>query len=197
MRVMQTSLPIAVLATSLMLVVIAVMDGKYLSAFAWILGCLAIQVCLLGISRPWDDDAWLFKVLAMVTTICAIFAAFSGSAATDSRRQAAQLELRSFYLNVMGGMYGQVSPVANKMAEVGVRRCAVQGYLDLADLAHELHKAQHLGPGSSLALGTYEQLAGADKPPPSCIASFVEFNRVAPDVAKVFLHRYPEVLTYK
>jgi len=187
----------AVLAASLMLVVVAVLDGKYLSAFAWILGCLAVQVCLLGISRPWDDDAWLFKVLAMATTICATLAAFSGSAATDSRRQAAQLDLRSFYLNVAEGIYGQVSPVAHKVAEVGMLRCTVQGYLDLAELAHELHKAQHLGPGSSLALGTYEQWAGADKPPLSCIASFVEFNRAAPDVAKVFLHRYPEILTDK
>lgn len=197
MHVVKMGIVLVVLAQSLNLAIVAIMGGNWFSALAWILGCLAVLVCLLGISCPWDEDSYLFKGLAAATTMFAILAAISGSAATDSRRQAAQLDLMGFYIDVSGGIYGPVSSGAHKLADEGMRLCAAQRYVDIGNLANELQKAQHLGPGSSLAFGTYEQLTRADKPPLSCVASFVAFNRIAPNVAKIFLHRHPEVLIYK
>lgn len=197
MRAIQVGSALAVLAASLFLTIVAIIDGRYLSGAAWMIGCLAIEACIFDVSRPWKDDRWLFGGLAGGAALLTVFSALFSSAATDSRRQDAQLDLMAFYIDVQGGIYEQANPAARRLAERGMALCAVQRYVDLADLANELHKAQHLGPTPSLILGSYEQMVGEDRPVASCIGSFIELNRIAPDLAKVFLRKHPEVLTYK
>ncbi|MCP2517387.1 hypothetical protein M5J07_20780 [Achromobacter mucicolens] len=196
MRGLQLGAAVAVLTASLILVVASISSGRYLGAVGWLLGCLAIEACIFGISNPWGDDSWLFKLLATSAAAAGILSALTGSHATDSRRQSAQLDLMGFYIELVGGIYEGVTPAARRVAERGVVLCAVQRYVDISDLANELYKAQHLGPTSSLILGSYEQFAREDPPVANCVGSFVELNRIAPDLAKIFLRRHPEVLNY-
>lgn len=197
MRALQLWTAILVLVASVSLTIIALFSERYLSAAAWIFGCLAIEVCIFDMSRPWGEEPWLFNGLAGGAAMLGIFSALFGSPASDSRRQGAQLDLMEFYIDIEGGVYEQASPEARKVAQKGVALCAVQSYMDLGALANELYKAQHLGPTPSLILGSYEEWAGHNRPVANCIGSFIEINRIAPDLAKVFLRKHPEVLTYK
>jgi hypothetical protein len=197
MRALQLGTAILVLVASVSLAIAAIAGERYFSAAAWILGCLAIEACIFDVSRPWEEDPWLFKGLAGGAAVLAIFSALFGSPASDSRRQGAQLDLVGFYTEVLGGIYEHANPAVHRVAERGMMLCAIQRYVDLRDLATELQMAQRLGPTPSLILGSYEQWLGSQKSAPTCIGSFVELSQVAPDLAGVFLRRHPEALTYK
>lgn len=197
MRALQLGTAIVVLAASVSLAIVAIFGERYLSAAAWILGCLAIEVCIFDVSRPWEEEPWLFQGLAGGAAVLAIFSALFGSPASDSRRQGAQLDLVDFYAEVLGGIYEHANPAVHQVAERGIMLCAIQRYVDLRALANELQMAQRLGPTPSLILGSYEQWVGSHKPAPTCIGSFVELSQMAPDLAGVFLRRHPKATTYK
>lgn len=193
MGTLRSGLAVAVLSASLGLVGAAIMNGRYWEAVSWGLGCLAIEACIFGLSSPWEEGE-PYRVLAGIAAAATVVSLLLGSPATNFRRQIAQQDLVDFFLNVVGGVYEQASPRARQLAEHGAALCAVQRYVDIADLASELQRAQHLGPTSSLILGSYELLAAPEMEPPNCLATFREFNRVAPDLGRVFLRRYPDVL---
>lgn len=193
MGTLRSGLAVAVLSASLGLVGVAIMNGRYWEALSWGLGCLAIEACIFGLSTPWEDGE-LYRVLAGVAAALTVVSVLLGSPATDLRRRNAQQDLVRFFVNVVGGVYDQASPRARKLAEHGAALCAVQHYVDMADLARDLQRAQHLGPTSSLILGSYELLAAPETQPLDCLGAFREFNRTAPDLGLVFLRRYPDVL---
>jgi len=104
-RALQVGSAIVVLVASLILIIVAISRGHYFGAAAWGLGCFAIEVCIFGFSRPWGDDKWLFSALAASAAAMGILSELTGSRATDSRRQSAQLDLMRFYIELLGGLY--------------------------------------------------------------------------------------------
>lgn len=192
----QKTLLLLVLVAGLSLTGRSLILGRPLEAFNWLAVFLSVGLSVwLGVWF-WENDHYLIATLVAIASVTGFLAAINYSNAFDFRRQAVQNELMQFFLYGMGGFYGPVTAEANDIMDRGLRLCGMQKYIDFSDLATELQKSQYLGPTSSLVLGFYEMASGSPPKRVSCIANFHALARAAPDIAKIFARKHPDVLKY-
>lgn len=194
MPTIRTSATVLIVLIMLGLIVQAIGNQSYLLAASWLCAGLACAACISSISCPWEEHGGtLFGSLALLFVAFGIAHVFFDSGLTKPGRQEAQFNLVWFFGQVQSGEYGPISPAAKTLAEQGFKRCGMQRYFDMSDAALELQKAYYLGPGSSLALGTYENWLSERPDIPTCLSTFIDFSYLEPELANGFLRLHKEV----